>query len=191
MPRLLFGVCDVDDGGEEFDDVDDSDDDLLSEGFDSDESQKSHETRKNRWFKELFQCLDELTVEQINEPERQWHYPGEAPQSLAELLDETLKRKGTSAVLVLAGKAFGKRKGLKESADKQVVRPPMVVITNAQLERDENEKISDDNKAEKHCLATDGEVVMTISAIVLGLTCRESSFDTHSAYWCKYELANF
>ncbi|KAL6493340.1 Protein SUPPRESSOR OF GENE SILENCING [Orobanche gracilis] len=36
----------VDDGGEESHDVDDTDDKLLSDGFDSDESQKSHETRK-------------------------------------------------------------------------------------------------------------------------------------------------
>ncbi|GFP83640.1 protein suppressor of gene silencing 3 [Phtheirospermum japonicum] len=159
---------DVDDGGEDSDDVDDSDDELLSDGFDSDESQKSHETRKkNRWFKELFQCLDELTVEQINEPERQWHCPackggpgaidwyrGLLPvishaktkrskrvklhRELAELLDEELKRRGTSAVP--AGEAFGKWKGLKEFADKQIVWPPMVIIMNTQLERDENEK---------------------------------------------------
>ncbi|KAG8373434.1 hypothetical protein BUALT_Bualt11G0023900 [Buddleja alternifolia] len=69
-------VDDDDDDDEESDGMDDSDDEFLSDGFDSDESQKSYETRKkNRWFKELFQCLDALTVEQINEPERQWHCP--------------------------------------------------------------------------------------------------------------------
>ncbi|KAF2283150.1 hypothetical protein GH714_043480 [Hevea brasiliensis] len=41
-----------------------------------DASQKSHETRKNsRWFKKFFQSLDSLTVEEINEPARQWHCP--------------------------------------------------------------------------------------------------------------------
>ncbi|KAL3614775.1 Protein SUPPRESSOR OF GENE SILENCING [Castilleja foliolosa] len=121
-------VVDDVDGGEDSDDIDDIDDELLSDGFDSDKSQKSHETgKKNRWFKDLFQCLDELTVEQINEPERQWHCPackggpgvidwyrGLLPvishaktkrskrvklhRELAELLDEELKRRGTSAV---------------------------------------------------------------------------------------------
>ncbi|KAG8373214.1 hypothetical protein BUALT_Bualt11G0000300 [Buddleja alternifolia] len=159
---------DDDDDEEESDGMDDSDDELLSDGFDSDESQKSHETRKkNRWFKELFQCLDTLTVEQVNEPERQWHCPackggpgaidwyrGLQPlithaktkrskrvklhRELAELLDEELRRRGTSAVP--AGEIFGKWKGLEERADKEIVWPPMVVIMNTRLEKDENEK---------------------------------------------------
>ncbi|GFP80296.1 protein suppressor of gene silencing 3 [Phtheirospermum japonicum] len=116
---------------------------------------------------ELFHGLDDLTVEQINEPKRQWHFPackggpgatdwyrGLLPvishaktkrskmvklhRKLADFLDEELKRRGTSAVP--AGEAFGKRKGLKEFADKQIIWPPMVVIMNSQLERDENEK---------------------------------------------------
>ncbi|KAI3462340.1 hypothetical protein Pfo_019003 [Paulownia fortunei] len=158
----------VDEVDEESDGIDDTDDELLSDDFDSDESQKSHETRKkNRWFKELFQCLDDLTVEQINEPERQWHCPackggpgaidwyrGLQPlithartkrsirvnlhRELAELLDEELRRRGTSALP--AGEAFGKWKGLEEIADKEIVWPPMVVIMNTKLERDENEK---------------------------------------------------
>ncbi|KAK6118459.1 hypothetical protein DH2020_047876 [Rehmannia glutinosa] len=158
----------VDDGDEESDGIDDTDDELLSDGFDSDESQKSHETRKkNRWFKELFQCLDDLSVAQINEPERQWHCPackggpgaidwyrGLQPlithaktkrskrvklhRELAELLDEELKRRGTSALQ--AGEVFGKWNGLEEIADKEIVWPPMVVVMNTRLERDENEK---------------------------------------------------
>ncbi|KAK4381524.1 protein SUPPRESSOR OFSILENCING 3 [Sesamum angolense] len=149
-------------------DVDDTDDELMSDDFDSDESQKSHETRKkNRWFKELFQCLDGLTVEQINEPERQWHCPackggpgaidwyrGLQPliaharakrskrvnlhRELAELLDEELRRRGTSAVP--AGEIFGKWKGLEKRADKEIVWPPMVVIMNTKHEKDENDK---------------------------------------------------
>ncbi|KAL0294854.1 UNVERIFIED_CONTAM: protein SUPPRESSOR OFSILENCING 3 [Sesamum calycinum] len=149
-------------------DVDDTDDELMSDDFDSDESQKSHETRKkNRWFKELFQCLDGLTVEQINEPERQWHCPackggpgaidwyrGLQPliahartkrskrvnlhRELAELLDEELQRRGTSAVP--AGEIFGKWKGLENRADKEIVWPPMVVIMNTKHEKDENDK---------------------------------------------------
>ncbi|KAL2246489.1 protein SUPPRESSOR OF GENE SILENCING 3 [Sesamum indicum] len=149
-------------------DVDDTDDELMNDDFDSDESQKSHETRKkNRWFKELFQCLDGLTVEQINEPERQWHCPackggpgaidwyrGLQPliahartkrskrvklhRELAELLDEELRRRGTSAVP--AGEIFGKWKGLEKRADKEIVWPPMVVIMNTKHEKDENDK---------------------------------------------------
>ncbi|KAL0424146.1 UNVERIFIED_CONTAM: protein SUPPRESSOR OFSILENCING 3 [Sesamum radiatum] len=119
-------------------DVDDTDDELMSDDFDSDESQKSHETRKkNRWFKELFQCLDGLTVEQINEPERQWHCPA-CKGELAELLDEELQRRGTSAVP--AGEIFGKWKGLENRADKEIVWPPMVVIMNTKHEKDENDK---------------------------------------------------
>ncbi|KAL0293176.1 UNVERIFIED_CONTAM: protein SUPPRESSOR OFSILENCING 3 [Sesamum radiatum] len=149
-------------------DVDDTDDELMSDDFDSDESQKSHETRKkNRWFNELFHCLDGLTVEQINEPERQWHCPackggpgaidwyrGLQPliahartkrskrvklhRELAELLDEELRRRGTSAVP--AGEIFGKWKGLEKRADKEIVWPPMVVIMNTKHEKDENDK---------------------------------------------------
>ncbi|KAL6523750.1 Protein SUPPRESSOR OF GENE SILENCING [Orobanche gracilis] len=158
----------VDDGGEEPDDVDDTDDELFSDGFDSDESQKSHETRKkNRWFKDLFKSLDDLTVEQINEPERQWHCPackggpgaidwyrGLLPlishaktkrskrvklhRELAVLLDEELKRMGTSAVP--SGEVFGKWKGLEEMADKEIVWLPMVIIMNTRLEKDDKDK---------------------------------------------------
>ncbi|KAK6129490.1 hypothetical protein DH2020_036770 [Rehmannia glutinosa] len=106
-------------------------------------------------------------VAQINEPERQWHCPackggpgaidwyrGLQPlithaktkrskrvklhRELAELLDEELKRRGTSALQ--AGEVFGKWNGLEEIADKEIVWPPMVVVMNTRLERDENEK---------------------------------------------------
>ncbi|XP_057777290.1 protein SUPPRESSOR OF GENE SILENCING 3-like [Salvia miltiorrhiza] len=155
------------DDDDESDGIDDSDDD-LSDGFASDESHKSHETKKkNKWFKELFQCLDNLTVKEINEPERQWHCPacqggpgaidwyrGLQPlithaktkrskrmklhRELAEILDEELKRRGTSAVP--AGEVFGKWKGLDERADKEIVWPPMVVIMNTKLDKDDNDR---------------------------------------------------
>ncbi|KAJ0089593.1 hypothetical protein Patl1_14919 [Pistacia atlantica] len=103
--------------------VDNSDDELLSDDFDSDTSQKSHETReKSRWFSKFFESLDSLTVEEINEPARQWHClvcqrgPGaidwyhslqplmthaktkgsrrvKLPRELAELLEEELHRR--------------------------------------------------------------------------------------------------
>ncbi|KAL3818771.1 hypothetical protein ACJIZ3_004676 [Penstemon smallii] len=158
----------VDDDNDESDGNDESDDELMSDGFDSDESQKSHETRKkSKWFKELFECLDGLTVEQINEPERQWHCPackggpgaidwyrGLQPliahaktkgskrvklhRELAELLEEELRSRGTSAIP--AGEIFGKWKGLEERADKEIVWPPTVMILNTQYDRDENDK---------------------------------------------------
>lgn len=151
------------------DGIEDSDDELLSDGYDSDEGPKSHENRKNnKWFKELFQSLDKLTVEQINEPDRQWHcpackggpgaidwYSGLQPlithartkkskrmklhRELSEVLDEELRLRGTSAVP--AGEIYGKWQGLKEKADKQIVWPPMVVIMNTKLEKDDNDKV--------------------------------------------------
>ncbi|KDP24215.1 hypothetical protein JCGZ_25872 [Jatropha curcas] len=154
---------------EDDDGMDDTDDELLSDDFDSDASQQSHETRKkSRWFKKFFESLDSLTVEEINEPARQWHCPacqggpgaidwyrGLQPlmthaktkgskrvrlhRELAELLDEELHRRGTS--VIPAGEVFGKWKGLKdEEKDHEIVWPPMVIIMNTRLELDENEK---------------------------------------------------
>ncbi|XP_042441293.1 protein SUPPRESSOR OF GENE SILENCING 3 homolog [Zingiber officinale] len=148
--------------------VDDSDDD-LSDDYDSDTSQKSHETRKkSKWFNGFFGELDKLTVEEINEPNRQWHCPAcqNAPgaidwykglqplmthaktkgktrvklhRELALLLEEELHRKGTT--VIPAGEVFGKWKGLKESTtDHEIIWPPMVIIMNTKLEQDDNDK---------------------------------------------------
>lgn len=160
---------DIDDNDDDVDVADDSDDELLSDDFDSDTSQKSHETRKkSKWFKSFFEILDSLTIEEINEPARQWHCPacqggpgaidwyrGLQPlithaktkgskrvklhRELAELLDEELYRRGTS--VVPAGEAFGKWKGLYESVkDHEIVWPPMVIIMNTRLEQDADDK---------------------------------------------------
>ncbi|XP_043711398.1 protein SUPPRESSOR OF GENE SILENCING 3-like [Telopea speciosissima] len=164
-----YGSDNDDDDEPVDDDDDDDDDDILSDNYDSDESQKSHETlKKSKWFKVFFDALDNLTNEQINEPMRQWHCPackdgpgaidwyrGLQPlithaktkganrvklhRQLAELLDEELFRRGTS--VVPSGETFGKWKGLKQTVtDKEIVWPPMVVIMNTKLEQDENEK---------------------------------------------------
>ncbi|OMO61141.1 hypothetical protein COLO4_33528 [Corchorus olitorius] len=112
--------------------------------------------------------LDKLSIEEINNPDRQWHCPacqggpgaidwyrGLQPlvthaktkgskrvklhRELAELLDEELRRRGTS--VIPAGEAFGKWKGLKaEEKDHEIVWPPMVIIMNTRLEQDENDK---------------------------------------------------
>ncbi|KAK8601493.1 hypothetical protein V6N12_051325 [Hibiscus sabdariffa] len=67
---------DIDDDSVGDDAFDDSDDELLTDEIDSDSSQKSHETRKkNRWFKKLFETLDRLSIEEINDPEKRWHCP--------------------------------------------------------------------------------------------------------------------
>lgn len=165
-------VDDEDDDENDGDDSDviDSEEEFLSDDFDSDASQKSHETRKkSRWFKKFFESLDNLTVEEINEPARQWHCPacqggpgsidwyrGLQPlmthaktkgakrvklhRELAALLDEELQRRGTS--VIPAGEAFGKWKGLKDTEkDHEIVWPPMVVIMNTKLEQDENDKV--------------------------------------------------
>ncbi|PPD70472.1 hypothetical protein GOBAR_DD32646 [Gossypium barbadense] len=135
----------------------------------TDSSQKSHETRKkNRWFKKFFDSLDKLRVEEINDPARQWHCPacqggpgaidwyrGLQPlgthaktkgskrvklhRELAELLDEELRRRGTS--VIPAGEAFGKWRGLKDDEkDHEIVWPPMVIIMNTRLQQDDNDK---------------------------------------------------
>ncbi|KAJ6422904.1 hypothetical protein OIU84_027811 [Salix udensis] len=137
--------------------------------FDSDTSQQSHETRKSsRWFKKFFDSLDSLSIEEINEPARQWHCPacqggpgaidwyrGLQPlithaktkgakrvklhRELAELLDEELSRRGTS--IIPAGEVFGKWKGLKDDEkDHEIVWPPMVIVMNTRLEQDDNDK---------------------------------------------------
>ncbi|PIA47074.1 hypothetical protein AQUCO_01400045v1 [Aquilegia coerulea] len=158
---------DIEDEDDEL--VDDEDDDIMSDGFDSDESVKSHETRKkHKWFKDFFGALDKLTVEELNDPMRQWHCPAckngpgaidwyrglqplmahaktkgsrrvELHRELAEILDEELYRRGTS--VIPSGEAFGKWEGLHENvADREIVWPPMVVVMNTQLAMDENDE---------------------------------------------------
>ncbi|XP_020519096.1 protein SUPPRESSOR OF GENE SILENCING 3 homolog isoform X1 [Amborella trichopoda] len=158
------------DSPSESDDLEeDSDDDLLSDGdYDSDISQKSHsELKKNKWYNKFFETMDELTVEDINDPLRQWHcpacaggpgaidwYKGMQPlvthaktkgsnrvrlhRKFAELLEEELQRRGTSAIP--AGELFGKWKGLHDAvADHEIVWPPMVIIQNTLLDRNDND----------------------------------------------------
>ncbi|KAK9078488.1 hypothetical protein SSX86_002545 [Deinandra increscens subsp. villosa] len=147
----------------------DESDELNFDEYDSDENLKSHEERKkNRWYADFFETLDSLTVDQINEPTRQWHCPAcqngpgaidwycslqslvahaktkgskrvRIHRDLAEILEEELTRKG--ATVNPAGKSYGQWKGLNEVVkDKEIVWPPMVIIMNTRLEQDENEK---------------------------------------------------
>nr|GMC60700.1 protein SUPPRESSOR OF GENE SILENCING 3-like [Ipomoea batatas] len=134
--------------------TDESDDDFLSDEFDSCESEKSHDTRKqNRWFQGFFNCINSLSTEQINDPGRQWHCPAckggpgaidwyrglysltvhartkrskrmKLHRELAEVLEEELSRRGTS--VVQAGEIFRKWNGLaNEEKDFSIVWPPM------------------------------------------------------------------
>ncbi|KAI3775234.1 hypothetical protein L1987_49803 [Smallanthus sonchifolius] len=58
------------------DELYESDDELHFDEYDSDDNPISHEERKkNRWYADFFGTLDSLTVDQINEPTRQWHCP--------------------------------------------------------------------------------------------------------------------
>ncbi|XP_050364361.1 protein SUPPRESSOR OF GENE SILENCING 3 [Argentina anserina] len=169
QPKEDNDAAPVDDDADELSDADADSDDDFSDEFDSDASVKSHETRKkNRLLKKFFEVLDSLTIEEINEPGRQWHCPacqngpgaidwyrGLQPlmthaktkgsirarlhRELAELLDEELRRRGTT--VVPAGESFGKWKGLTvEEKDHEIVWPPMVVIMNTKLEQDDNDK---------------------------------------------------
>ncbi|PHT47975.1 hypothetical protein CQW23_12183 [Capsicum baccatum] len=150
----------------ELDFLDESDDDLHSDDFDSDVAEMSYEMRKkNRWFKQLFESLDSLTVIEINDPERQWHCPAckggpgaiewftglpslmthaktkglrvKIHRELAELLEEELRQRGTS--VVPSGEVYGRWDGI-EFKDKEIVWPPMVIIMNTRLDKDENDK---------------------------------------------------
>lgn len=159
-----------DDDGDDDDDLDGTDDELLTDEYDSDSSEKSFATRKNsKWFRKFFEIMDNLPLDDINDPARQWHCPacqggpgaidwyrGLQPlmthaktkgskrvklhRDFAELLEEELQTRGTS--VLPAGEAFGKWKGLiDEEKDHEIVWPPMVVIMNTRLEQDENEKV--------------------------------------------------
>ncbi|XP_059623858.1 protein SUPPRESSOR OF GENE SILENCING 3 homolog [Cornus florida] len=169
-----FGVSEnkvnkIGDDDDDSDAVDDTDDELFGDDWDSDVSQKSHDTRKrSRWFNAFFDILDKLTVEQIHELARQWHCPacqngpgaidwyrGLQPltthaktkgsnrvklhREFAEVLEEELHRRGTS--VIPAGEAYGKWKGLDKTVkDHEIVWPPMVVIMNTRLEKDDSDK---------------------------------------------------
>ncbi|KAL1814117.1 hypothetical protein ACET3Z_024182 [Daucus carota] len=141
-----------------------------SEEYDSDKSQKSHETlKKTSSLKGFFKTLDEMNIEEISEPGREWHCPAcaggpgaidwyrglqaltthaktkgkrraKAHRLLAQLLDEELRLRGAS--VIPAGEAFGKWKGLNENVvrDRKIVWPPMVMIMNTQLDQDDNGK---------------------------------------------------
>ncbi|KAK9167810.1 hypothetical protein Scep_003001 [Stephania cephalantha] len=160
------GDLDNDDG---LDMLEDSDDDILSDDFDSDGSVKSHGTRKkNKWFEAFFDEIDKLRIEEVTEPSRQWHCPAcrngpgsidwyrglqplmahaktkgasrvKVHRELAELLEEELSRRGAS--LIPAGEVFGKWKGLRGSvSDHEIVWPPMIIVMNTKLEQDDNGK---------------------------------------------------
>ncbi|KAK9735600.1 hypothetical protein RND81_04G215200 [Saponaria officinalis] len=158
---------DEDDVEEDVFSDDDDDDDLLSDDYDTDES-PSHESKKqHKMLKTFFDVLDKLTLEEINEAARQWHCPAcqNGPGSIdwykglqplvthartkgtvrvklhrmfADLLDEELRRKGTS--VIPAGESYGKWEGLQEKEDHDIVWPPMVVIMNTLLEKDDKDK---------------------------------------------------
>ncbi|XP_062083741.1 protein SUPPRESSOR OF GENE SILENCING 3 [Humulus lupulus] len=154
---------DDDDESEDMEDFSDDDE------FDSDSSEKSHETlKKMKWFAKFFKIIDELKVNEINDPDRQWHCPacqggpgsidwyrGLQPlmthaktkggdkmklhRKFAEILEVELRNKGTS--VVPPGETFGKWKGLQdEEKDHEIVWPPMVLVMNTKLEQDDNDK---------------------------------------------------
>ncbi|KAF3661942.1 hypothetical protein FXO38_11425 [Capsicum annuum] len=66
------GENDVEDN--ELDFIDESDDDLQYDDFDSDVTETIYEMhKKNSWFKQLLESRDSLTVTKINDSERQWY----------------------------------------------------------------------------------------------------------------------
>ncbi|KAE8655362.1 SGS3-like protein [Hibiscus syriacus] len=125
--------------------------------FDSDDSQKSHESgEKSTWFKEFLERMDALNIKEIDET--LWHCPVcqggpgstkwyrsisdliahskkigsrrvKLHRELAKLLEGELCIKGTS--IPPAGPISGTWKGLTDDArDLEIVWPPLVVIMN-------------------------------------------------------------
>lgn len=170
-PKKNNETYDDDDDSDVMEDDSDDDDELLSDEFDSDSSEKSHNTlKKSNWFGKFFKIIEELKIDEINDPERQWHCPacrggpgaidwyrGLQPlmthaktkgghrlklhRKFAEVLEDELQRIGTS--VVPPGEAFGRWKGLQdEEKDYEIVWPPMVVVMNTKLEQDENDKVN-------------------------------------------------
>ncbi|KAK4715828.1 hypothetical protein R3W88_014166 [Solanum pinnatisectum] len=142
---------------------------LSSDDLDdhSDVKEMSFEERKkSRWFKKFFECLDKLTITKINDPERQWHCPAckggpgeimwftglqslvvhtktkggsriKLHRELAQLLEEELRLRGTT--VVPASEVYGQWDGI-EYEDKEILWPPMVIIMNTALAKDDSEK---------------------------------------------------
>uniref|UniRef100_A0A0E0MKJ7 XS domain-containing protein n=1 Tax=Oryza punctata TaxID=4537 RepID=A0A0E0MKJ7_ORYPU len=160
------------DNGEDYDSYDDdSDDDMVDDtsgDFDSKAAEKKIETRKrHKLLKSIFELLEKLSVEQINEKTRQWHcpacknvrggvtwYKGLQPlmnhartkgskrvklhRELAALLEEELYRRGVS--MAPSGEFFGVWKGFQENTDRPIVWPPVVIVMNTRLEQDKDGK---------------------------------------------------
>lgn len=60
-------------------------------------------------------------------------------RELAEFIDMDLKMRGASVILC---EIYGKWKGLREKEkDHEVVWPPMVIIMNTKLDKDDNDKV--------------------------------------------------
>ncbi|CAM0883678.1 unnamed protein product [Alopecurus aequalis] len=149
-------------------DVEDSSDDDMSDDDDSDASAKSFRTRKNnKWFKSFFEEINTLTVEQVLEPTKPWHCPAckngpgaidwfkglqslvthastkgsrrvKLHRELASLLEEEMSGRGTT--VVPSGEQFGQWTGLRVATDREIVWPPMVIVMNTLLEKDEADK---------------------------------------------------
>ncbi|KAI3946269.1 hypothetical protein MKW92_035722 [Papaver armeniacum] len=114
--------------------IGDRDDDIYSDGSDSDESQKSHETRKKN------RCIEETnsSMPQCHCPACQ-NGPGKIDWFKGFQPKDIRGRKRTSVVLV--GEVHGKWHGLHQSvSDKEIVWRPTVVVMNTLLDQDENEK---------------------------------------------------
>ena len=148
----------------------DSDDDLSLDGTDSDTGERSHEgCKKSKWFRNFFDKLNRLTIEEITSQEKSWHcpacqggvgaidwYQGLQPllvhsrtiqsrrarlhRVFAATLEEECSRRRIP--LTAPSEAYGRWEGLdKKVKDYEIVWPPMVVIMNTRYEQDENNKV--------------------------------------------------
>ncbi|PHU05275.1 hypothetical protein BC332_26097 [Capsicum chinense] len=131
------GENDVEDNELNF--IDESDDDLQYDDFDSDVTETSYEMcKKNRWFKQLFESRDSLTgLQSLMTHAKTKRVRVKLHRELAEHLEEELRQRGIS--VVLPSEIYGKRDGV-EFKDKEIVWPPMVVIMNTRLDKYENDK---------------------------------------------------
>ncbi|CAN6458689.1 unnamed protein product [Victoria cruziana] len=125
--------------------------------------------KKSKRFRAFFEFLESQGTEQINEGSCRLHCPAckggvgaiewyrgvqsvlnhaknvsskrvRLHRKFAEVLERELKQRGARLVVRMDDEPFGKWKTCQEMNDDDIVWPPMVIVQNTRLEKDENDK---------------------------------------------------